>query len=259
MDWMAEYLRLRAKHPDYSRKSLLQWAKSTAKRARLDWDEKSSASIGRITMDGFDIVVKIRDDDDYDYADEFGHASNKYERVDGGRVQLAGRRRWITPEPFENPTWREYHKGEECHSYERHCPGRYFYHPSGETFAAMWAYNTKTMGRHDAWLRTMEWFREAAEDLRKAENGNPPWYVMLVTATAYVDGEEIATTSVGGYSWQRDYTKPLEPQLDEIASEVLSEVIAEAEDALTRRADELRREAETKMEIAQKLEAMNAR
>jgi hypothetical protein len=235
-----DYRALRAKHPGAGALNAWRWA-TAPKPHRLEWEDEGSETVGAATIAGWDVRATITDDIHVDASETYGTLTDTYERG-----------------AFENPYWREYHQDDspsdrrwhdEVHG-RRHHDGtgaaRWYIDGSGETFDELRRYYRKSgMSRHEAYTRALADYRERAEIAREAyadRYGNGRYAFAYVSVTVSLAGVEIAEASYGGASWERDYSKPLGPQLDAIVDDAVREALAEAPTAVY---DAMNRELET--------------
>lgn len=233
-----DYRSLRAQHPDLAALTLWRWA-TAPKPHSLEWDEDGSETVGTATIDGWDVRAIITDDIYADASDTYGTLTDDYERG-----------------AFENPYWREYHKDYGpglAVDHDAYCRSRHhdesgatrWYIDSADTFDELRAYYRKSLTRHEAYTRALADYRERADDCRRFVSdryGNGRYAFALVDVTVSLAGVEVATAGYGGYAWERDYRKPLDPQLDAIVDDAVREALADAPRAVY---DAMNRELET--------------
>lgn len=214
-------------------------------RYQFDWDGDGR---GTLELDGVTFVAKVENDDYIDWESEFGSFESSPSKpiVRGSSHRVEG---------FENPDWRK----DNWWRYDPDQSKRWFYTSSGETFQGLWDYNRKSTGlpRHDAWLKARRQMLEWLDDLERAFNDNPPWDVMAVEVTAYVGEDiEVNQTSMGGYGWKRDYSAPLDPQLDEMVADVMSECVSTLIDGMKATIEQLHKDQATTSDALLTVEQM---
>ena len=227
-----EYARLRIKHPDMPARHVLTWARARMPHA-LDWDESSGGSVGTATIEGWDVEARITDDDDVDASETYGTLTMRHERG-----------------AFANPYWREWHKDNDLASYwhgdtcgSRHDDdgaAQWYVPPDGQTLDELRSYYHKQgASRHAAYTRALAELRAMASDCQTAvadRYGQGRYAFAYVVATVSLAGVEVASAAYGGYAWEREYSKPLDPQLDAIVDDAVREALAEAPLAVERAA-----------------------
>jgi hypothetical protein len=222
-----EYRALRAQHPDIGASTLWRWI-TAPKPHRLAWEDEGSETVGTATIDGWNVRATIADDDHVDVSEEYGTLTDSLARVSSREARGA----------FENPYWREYHKDLDPSSRRWHdeigCrhpdeAARWYISGSGDTIDELRSYHHKRgMARHEAYTRALADFRERAEIAREAyadRYGTGRYSFAYVSVTVSLAGVEIAEASFGGYSWERKYSEPLDPQLDAIVDDAVREAL----------------------------------
>lgn len=224
---LAEYRKNRADHPGIGALSAYRWVKAR-KPHSFEWDDSGTGQTGTATIDGYDVVATIADDYDVDPSETYGTLTMDWERG-----------------AFPNPYFRERHHGghgertgDYARYHESHCSSdhdedgaaRWYIDSADDTLDELRAYLRKSgVARHEAYSRALADFRERADTCRtQYQDWRGKYSFAYVTATASLAGVEIAQSSFGGYAWERDYGRPLDPQLDEIVSDAVYEVLAEA-------------------------------
>jgi len=229
-----EYRAARAQHPEAGALTVYRWSR-IPKPHSLDWNDHGSESVGTATIDGWDIRATIAEDYEVDLADTYGTLTDEYQRG-----------------AFENPHWRVWHHGGHADRWSAHIKyrhddvcssrhdddgaARWYISDAGDSLEELRDYYRKYLSRHEAHSRALADFRQRADEARRAYSdryGQGRYAFAFVTATASLAGVEVSHASYGGYSWERDYNKPLDPQLDAIVDDAVREVLADAPHGVT--------------------------
>lgn len=244
------YRRLRAKHPDAGARTCWQWAKLPDPHS-LDWDECDGESVGTAVIEGWDIEARIAEDYEADASEVYGTLSMQWER-----------------NAFPNPYFREWHEApgyddwhdDVCASpHDDDGAARYYIPPDGVSFDELRAYyRSRGMARHEAYTRALAQMRAMADDCRAwtaDRYGIGRYSFAFVTATASLAGVEVYSISHGGASWECDYSKPLDPQLDALVDDAVRECLAVAPNMVATVATEQEQQANIIRAMADNLRA----
>jgi hypothetical protein len=229
-----DYRALRAKHPDVSASTIWRWA-IAPKPHTLQWDEVGSESIGTATIDEWDIRATITNDDHVDASEAYGTLTMRYEN---GALENPYFREWHHPDYHEASGI--YHD-DICRSrHDDDGAARWYVSDSGDTLEELRSYYRQHLARHDAYSRALADFRRRADIARQVyadRYGTGPYALLLVDVTISLAGVDVASTGYGGCTFDRDYSKPLGPQLDAIVDDAVREAIAEAPGLISRAVD----------------------
>lgn len=194
----AAYLKLRTEHPTLPASSLFRWTLETVAKAKrkdpLEWRHDDT---GRGKVQGFDVVVRARPEDDYSLED-VGLGRFLYGHEHKGDLRRKGAA-----------------SGEMTH-----------YRPL-QSLGERIRYRRVQMGmaRHDAWLSAREEEkRELALAEEYASGDRCPFYVSV---KVYRNGLELGSSGIGMCDGDGDYLKQTV-----IEHGLIEEAIAEAREAL---------------------------